>query len=253
METITSRANAKIKYAAALKKADFRRSEGCILVEGVRLCEDAARNGVRIAQCFITEKLLEKDACKTVVAAAEECFLIAEHIAEKLSDTKTPQGIFCVCRQPQMHRTLPPEGKFILLENLQDPGNLGTAIRTAEAFGLTGAILCGCCDAFSPKAMRASMGAGFRFLLFEDNDYCLVEDFVCKGIPLYCAVVDTDAADVRVLREKQSMIVAVGNEGNGLSQKLRAMGEPITIHMAGRAESLNAAQAATVLMYEMSL
>ena len=253
MERITSRNNEKIKYACALKKAAVRSAEGKLLAEGLRLCADAAANGVAIESCFITEKLLQNEAAKPVLEAAQAVYRIDEPVAEKLADTKNAQGIFCVCSYKEPVTEIAPEGRYILLENLQDPGNLGTAIRTAEAFGLSGAVLCGCCDAFSPKALRASMGAAFRFPLIADEEGTLLQEALCKGMHLYCAVVDGDAQDVKVLRGKTGIITAVGNEANGLSEKLRALGQPVTIHMSGRAESLNASQAATVLMYEMTL
>ena len=142
-------------------------------------------------------------------------------------------------------------GKYIYLENLQDPGNLGTVIRTAEAFGLSGAIVRAGCDVFSPKALRASMGAAFRLPLIED-DGSVLQDALSKGMHLYCAVVDAAAADSALLRGKSGVITAVGNEANGLCEETVRLGTPVTIHMAGRAESFNASQAATVLMYEMS-
>ena len=156
MEKITSRNNEKIKYACSLKKSGTRKSEGKLLAEGLRLCLDAARNGVEIETCFVLEKELANERVKPILSAAKSVFIIEEHIALKLADTKNPQGIFCVCTPAPSEKIIDAEGKYILLENIADPGNLGTAIRTAEAFGLSGAILKGCCDVFAPKALRAS-------------------------------------------------------------------------------------------------
>lgn len=253
MEKITSRNNEKIKYACSLKKAGARKSEGKLLAEGLRLCLDAAENGVEIDFCFISKKELENERVKPILNVAKASFIIEEHIALKLADTKNPQGIFCVCTPTPTEKIIDTNGKYILLENIADPGNLGTAIRTAEAFGLSGAVLKGCCDVFSPKALRASMGASFRFPVIEDDDMSVLRESLSKGMNLYCSVVDSDAEDVKALRGKSGIFCAIGNEANGLSDEIKALGERITIHMRGRAESFNASQAATVVMYEMTL
>ena len=252
MEKITSRKNEKIKFACQLKAADFRDSEGLLLAEGLRLCADAAENGVEIEACFLTEKMLEGKKCDNILAHSNHNYIIDEHIADKLADTKHPQGIFCICKKPQEKEQVDLQGKYIYLESIQDPGNLGTALRTAEAFGLSGAMLCGCCDAFSPKALRAAMGATFRLPLIADDNRQILQDCTGKGMNLYCAVVAGTAEDISIIRGKKGIIAAVGNEANGLSEEILAVGTPVTIHMAGRAESLNASQAATVVMYEMA-
>ena len=250
MERITSRNNAKIKYACSLKKAS--RESAYVLAEGLRLCEDAAQNGVEIDTCFLTEALAEDARGASVAAAAAKSFLIDTSVSEKLADTKNPQGIFCILKKPQLERAVDVHGKYLFLENIRDPGNFGTMLRTAEAFGLSGVITYGCCEAFSPKAMRASMGAVFRFPLIEAAGLDFVDTLTAAGMHLYCSVVSGEVEDVCVLAGKSGVITAVGNEANGLSEALIARGTRITIPMAGRAESFNASQAATVMMYEMS-
>lgn len=253
MEKITSRNNPKIKYACSLKKSAARNEEKLLLAEGLRLCRDAAENGVNIEQCFLTEQLASSPECENIINVSKHTYIIDGHIAEKLADTKNPQGIFCVCEMPKAQEKIAFEGKYIFLENLRDPGNLGTVIRTAEAFGLSGAVLFGCCDAYSPKVLRASMGAVFRFPLIEVSDETeFINSALQGGMELFCAVVNPDAEDVKVLEGKKGVITAVGNEANGLCENILSFGRNITVHMAGRAESFNASQAATILMYEMS-
>ena len=250
MDKITSRSNPKIKYACSLKNnytGDF------LLAEGLRLCRDAAQNGVPIRTCFLSEKMLESGACAEILAASEETYCISESVCDKLGDTKNPQGVFCICRKPATEHTVNTGGKYLFLENVRDPGNFGTMLRTAEAFGLSGIMAAGCCEVFAPKVLRASMGAVFRFPVIKaENAGAFLSDCISKGMHLYCAVVDSAAADVAVLEGKSGIIAAVGNEANGLSGAMLALGESFTIHMAGRAESFNASQAATVIMYEMS-
>lgn len=253
MEKITSRNNPKIKYACSLKKMSVSKSEGKVLAEGVRLCKDAAINGVEIESCFITEELSGNEECKYIIDKSKYTYIIENHVAEKLSDTKNPQGVFCVCVLGSNDEKIDYSGRYIFLENIQDPGNLGTVLRTAEAFAMSGVIVCGCCSAYNRKALRASMGAAFRFPVIEaENKIVFLENAIKNGMSFYGAVPDSSAEDVSVISGKKSSIVAVGNEGDGLSEELISLSRKITIHMAGRAESLNAAQAATVLMYEMT-
>ena len=252
MECITSRNNEKVKYACSLKKTGAQGTDA-VLAEGLRLCADAAANGVEMETCFLTAKWQGNPEVQKIIAASRSVYLIEEHISDKLADTKHPQGVFCICRKPTAVHTIDTKGKYLFLENTRDPGNFGTMMRTAEAFGLSGIMAYGCCDAFSPKVMRASMGAVFRFPVIEvadENDF--LAGLTAAGMQLYCSVVEPDAADVSVLSGKQGIITAVGNEANGLSESIITRGTRITIHMSGRAESFNASQAATVMMYEMS-
>ena len=253
MEKITSRNNPKIKYACSLKKLSFSKSEGKVLAEGVRLCEDAALNSIPIESCFVTEALAGSGECEYIMKKSKYTYIIESHVAQKLSDTKNPQGIFCVCALKKAKEKIDYSGEYIFLENLRDPGNLGTVIRTAEDFGMSGVIVSGCCSAYSQKALRASMGAAFRFPVIEaESKIEFLSNAKNNGMSLYAAVPDASAEDVSAISGKDACIVAVGNEGDGLSEELISISEPVTIHMAGRAESLNAAQAATVLMYEIT-
>ena len=253
MDKISSRNNPKIKYACSLKRMSVSNSESKVLAEGVRLCSDAALNGVEIETCFITEELLGTDECKYIIDKSKYTYIIENHVAGKLSDTKNPQGVFCICALEKANAKIDYSGRYIFLENLRDPGNLGTVLRTAEAFGMSGVIVSGCCSAYSQKALRASMGAAFRFPVIEaENKMEFLDDIIKNGMSFYGAVPDSSADDVSALTGKKACVVAVGNEGEGLSEELMEISRKITIHMAGRAESLNAAQAATVLMYEMT-
>ncbi|MBR2590710.1 MAG: RNA methyltransferase [Clostridia bacterium] len=251
MDIITSRANPKIKYACSLKKSSG--TSEYVLAEGLRLCEDAAQNGVEIEMCLLSEKMLASGQAGRIVAHSAHTYIIEEHICEKLTDTKHPQGIFCVCKKPSLTAQVDYSGKYLFLEQVRDPGNFGTIIRTAEAFGLSGVMASGCCEVFSQKVMRASMGAVFRFPIIQtDQPLPFLADCKEHGMDVFCSVVSGEAADVGVLAHRQGIITAVGNEANGLSAQLIACGSAVTIRMRGRAESLNASQAATVMMYEMS-
>ena len=261
---ITSRQNQIIRRAAALAgSADRRREEKLFLCEGARLCEDAARSGLRIAQCFFTpqaEKRYEK-YLKAVWPVCGEAYRVEEHVAQLLSSTKSPQGVFCVCEWPPALRQeallgFSPQRSCVVLENLQDPGNLGTVLRTAEALGISRVFLLGdCCDPLSPKVLRASMGAVFRVSVGTERSPQRLRELLHKyGYRLHAAVPDGSARRVTDIDFSHGLhAVFIGNEGNGLTEETVGLcGDRVTIPMPGRAESLNASCAATILMWEMA-
>ena len=192
-----------------------------------------------------------------MVPRAARAYLLAPHVAELLAETKTTQGVFCICeKRPGTVglEGLSPQGHLLAVENLQDPGNLGAVLRTAEALGLSGVLLAGnCCDVYSPKVLRASMGAVFRLPFRSVERLADVAPTLRQiGFALYAAVPDRTAKRVTELSFEKPSIIAVGNEGNGLeAETVAACGQAVTIPMRGRAESLNAAASAAILMWEL--
>ena len=157
-EVIASRDNERVKRACKLRDSGARRAaEGRFLAEGLRLCTDLAQR-LPPEEVYCTQKLL--DAHPELAALGGRHFLVSDAVAAKLSDTKAPQGLFCVF--PRRTKTLEAVrggGRYVCLEHIQDPANVGALLRSAAAFGFAGAVLCGnCADPFSPKAARASMG-----------------------------------------------------------------------------------------------
>ena len=210
-------------------------------------------------RCFVTAQALEKYAAylRPVLERARQSYLVADHVAGLLSSTKSPQGVFCQCRWPQglLAGDAAGGGSCAVLEDLQDPGNLGTILRTAEALGIGRVVLLGdCCDPLSPKALRASMGAVFRLgLSLERSRQGLFSRLRGEGFRLLASVPDSAALPVTEVDFSQGpCAVFIGNEGNGLSQETIAQCQRVTIPMAGRAESLNASAAATILLWEMA-
>ena len=260
---ITSRQNKAVREAAALAdSAEKRREQGLFLCEGARLCEDAARSGVEVEACYFTEQAAKRyeSYLEPVLRVCAQAFQVEEHVAQLLSSTKSSQGVFCVCRQPRtlLRETLAgfsPLESCAVLENLQDPGNLGTVLRTAEALGTSRVFLLGdCCDPLSPKVLRASMGAVFRVrMAFERSPQRLAGLLGERGYALHAAVPDRSARRVTDVDFSQGLhAVFIGNEGSGLTEEALALcGDRVTIPMAGRAESLNASAAATILLWEM--
>ena len=260
MEAITSRQNESVKqHAKLLSSPAKRREEGRFLCEGARLCYDAVRSGTPIEVCYVTEKALEKypDYCGAAIERAERSFQIADHVAPLLSDTKNPQGIFCVCKLPESTLRdidMPLRGHYLALEDMQDPANLGTVLRTAEALGVSGVLLSRqCCDVWSPKVLRGSMGAVFRLPLFFCEDMArAVAHLNERGFSTLASVVSEDAVPVSLIDFTRPTVMLIGNEGNGLTEKTAdACALPVTIPMTGRAESLNASAATAILLWEM--
>lgn len=260
---ISSRKNPLVREAAALARDPAkRREERRFLCEGARLCQDAALSGVGIEACFYTEEAGKKyhEYLEPVLKSCGDAYVVEDHVAGLLSATKAPQGVFCLCRWPEMIRRgvigFAPQRSCLVLENLQDPGNLGTVLRTAEALGLSRVFLLGeCCDPLSPKVLRASMGAVFRVeLAMESDPERLAELLERYGYQLHAAVPDSSARKVTEIDFSEGLhAVFIGNEGNGLAPGTAALcHDRVTIPMDGRAESLNASAAATILLWEMS-
>ena len=258
---ITSRKNPLIRAAAQLLSSPGEReSRREFLCEGARLCEDAARSGVEIRVCFFTQSAREKYPryLAPVLERAQEAFLIEDHVAALLSDTRSPQGVFCVCKWlPALGEGVigfAPARPCLVLENLQDPGNLGTILRTAEALGVYKVFLSGGCDPMSPKVLRASMGAVFRLGLVREPSVGRLCGLLKEhGYALHAAVPDSGAKDVTEIDFTKGVHgVLIGNEGGGLTEEAcRLCDDKVTIPMGGRAESLNAAAAATILLWEL--
>ncbi|WP_286167086.1 RNA methyltransferase [Clostridium sp. D33t1_170424_F3] len=229
------------------------------MLEGARLCRDAAESGVPVQTLFYTEQAEQKYAwyLEPIAAAACQVYLIEPHVAELLSETKNTQGIFCVCSIREALTAssgMTADRQYLALENIQDPGNLGAVLRTAEALGIGGVLLAGsCCDVYSPKVLRASMGAVFRLPFFFAASMAeAAGQLHGQGLKTYAAVPDHTAADVTKIRFSPGSVVVVGNEGNGLEPAtIEACGASVTIPMKGRAESLNAASSSAILMWEL--
>ncbi len=252
-QLITSRSNPKIAAAAKLLRPAESRAQGKLLLEGARLCADAAENGAVIEQCFYTSDAQTKfaDRLSLLKSMAAESFEISRPVAERLSDTAGTQGVYCVCRRPQP-AGLPKDGVIVITDCLQNPENLGAIARTAEAFGAAGLVAAGGADPFSPKALRASMGALLRLPVTQTDDAAeTVRELRARGIPVFAAALGRNAEDPRNLPRGRAAVV-IGNEGSGVSAGvIGASTACVTIPMTGLAESLNAAAAAAVLLWEL--
>lgn len=207
-----------------------------------------------IQRIYVSEEFLKKEEASVLRGSDFE--VMEDRIFRSISDTMTPQGILSVVRRPIYHKEelLACERPFFMvLENIQDPGNLGTILRTAEGAGVTGIFMSReTVDIFNPKTIRSTMGSVYRvpFLYVEDTG-SIVREISGKGIRTYAAhLKGTESYDRKDYSSGCAFLI--GNEGNGLSDELAAMAdEYVRIPMAGQVESLNAAVASAILMYEV--
>ncbi len=254
MEIITSRQNPSIKAAARLKTAAERRDSGLFLLEGARLCADAAAGGNDITAFFVTEAAAEKYDKEFLLLKekADKSFFITDSVAERLSDTRNSQQFFAVCREKKLSAEIKCGGMYVFTDNVQNPDNLGAVVRTCEALGADGIIVNSGCDIYSPKAQRAAMGALLRFPVIKtDNASKLLAELRGKGMKIFASVVDAAADNVCSADKSGGSVLIIGNEGNGVSDEILSLcTDRITIPMKGKAESLNAAAAATILIWE---
>ena len=258
--TVSSKDNPLVKEWRALSQdAHKRRERGLFAIEGARLCADALRSGLRVTALLYTAQARDTyaDAVEPLTAAAEQVTEITPELARHMSDTTHPQGVFCLVKildnSLNMNK-INIMGHFGVLEDVRDPGNLGTVIRTAEAFGLDGLILsAGCCDVYNPKVLRGSMGGVFRLPMMVAEDLpAALTALQARGMTAYACVVDADADPVQTAGWGAGSLAVIGNEGNGLTpDTVSACTRRVTIPMAGNAESLNASMAAGIVMWEM--
>lgn len=248
MERITSRQNPFLKQIGKLNNAKSeRRAAGVFPGEGPKLLEEAVKAGVEITATVSAEGF----PVSTIPGARQ--VEVPREVLESLCDTKTPQGVLFLCRLPGTKAPEKLEGsRYLVLDGVQDPGNVGTIWRTADALGADGLILVhSCADPFSPKTVRSTMGACFRLPVYEVSEEELPVLLQRSGLPLYATALRHDTVDIKTADLSRSAVV-IGSEGKGVSDALLNMSEKtLKIPMRERCESLNAASAATIVLWEM--
>lgn len=251
MERITSRANPLCTHLRKLgTSASYRRREGQFLCDSPKLVAEAVRWCPEAVKTVVCTQGAELPPLPIGVRTVE----VPGDVMESISPAKTPQGVLAVCTIPEQPLPAKLEGRhYVLLDGVQDPGNVGTILRTADAFWTDGLFLVnGCADLYSPKTVRASMGAVFRCPAWNAEVADVVGLLRDSGIQLYGAALRDDTLDAREV-DYTCAAVAIGSEGRGLSQEvLDLCDRTIRIPMRDHCESLNAAAAATVLLWEMA-
>ena len=254
-KVIESKDNSLIKLISQLQtSAKARKENGLFVLEGLRICKDAFDNGIRFDKLIISETAKSKycEDIENFSKTSDELIKIPDSLFKKISDTQSPQGIIALVKIPEnLLNSISEKGKYIALENVSDPSNLGAIARTAEALGVDGIILSSDgCDPYSPKSLRASMGTLLRMPLIILNDFAnQIKDL---NLTIYSCVVDKDAEKITDILFGDGSVVVIGNEANGITKETKNVSDKlITIEMKGSAESLNAAAAAAISIWEL--
>ena len=251
MKEITSIHNPVIQSMRALEKPKARREAGLFLIEGRKMAAEAMAAG--LLRTLIVERGREEDY-EELIASAEtsgECVLVSAQVMQTLSSAKTPQGVMCAARIPDQPERL-EGGLLCALDAVQDPGNLGTILRTLDAAGFGGVLLGeGCADPYGPKALRATMGSIFRVPIRQTSLPDELEALRRSGYAI--AATELGGEDFFEACPSDPAVLVIGNEGNGISDAVRAQAtHHLALPMRGGAESLNAAVAAGIMIYEMA-
>ena len=256
LQVIRSRENPHIRQLDLLlgrKKA--REESGLFVLEGPRLCLDALDAGLRPQSMLLTQSAMQKNPeLAALTEAATQTVWLDETLADRLGDAKTPQGVFAILRQPEPPLVeIIPQGRYLLLHMVRDPGNLGGILRTAAALGADAAFLCGCAETYSPKTLRASMGGVFRLpIVHTDDIHGQIQTLRRAGVEVFAGALQKDARPPACLGAPGGKAVLVGNEGAGLPDDVIAgCTGSVAIPMRGGTQSLNAAMAAGILLWEM--
>lgn len=258
MKEITSKDNRIFKEAMSLKEKKYRDKLGLYLIEGWNLLEEAIKCDVQIVNVFICPEVIEHmvETDENFVApgvALNNVFELSSNLFKRLSDTETSQGIIAVVKKKEQPNQFNKQGScFICLDRLQDPGNIGTILRTADAAGYSLAIIMkGTADIYSPKVVRAATGSLFRMpVVFMDDANELKSFTLTAGKKIVTTTMDGSSVYYEEDLSKDICLV-IGNEGNGISDEILDLADiKVRIPMEGSIESLNASIAAGILMYE---
>jgi TrmH family RNA methyltransferase len=254
-EAIRSLQNPKVKLWASLQERKYREREGLFVVEGVHLVQEALLSGAAVDQvAYGLERGLPDELVSLAENRPERFVPVSEEVLRKCTGTVTPQGVFAVVQKPRYsaedilarHRSL-----VIAVDRLQDPGNLGTIIRSADAAGASAVLLGkGTVDLYNPKTIRSTMGSLFHLPVAECDLSAWLPRAREAGVRVYAARLE-EATDCYDLDLTHDTWFVIGNEGSGvLPEVQQAADNFVRIPMPGRSESLNAAMAATVLLFE---
>ena len=246
MTIITSKANSVVKNAKKLHQKKYRKS--AYLIEGWHLFEEAVQAGVTIEKVFALESYRDQ------LAAFPQTIWVSEEILLDLADTQTPQGIVAVIQKEEVGLPDLHQGKFLFLEDVQDPGNVGTMIRTADAAGFTGVIVSDkSADIYSLKTLRSMQGSHFHLPIYRLPLASFVEEAKKSDLPILATTLSRESKDYRELSSLENFVLVMGNEGQGISSVMAESADQLVhIGMKGRAESLNVAVAAGILMFYFS-
>lgn len=252
MMNMLSRDNKLIKLAVKLKQKKYRDEENKFIIEGIRFVEEGIKAG-DIEHIFYSQKLLETRGSERILGMHSSIHEVSDAVLKELCDTENPQGVAAIANKRKWHIEDIKNGFFVICDGVQDPGNMGTIIRTCDAAGVGAVgIIRGSVDMYNPKTLRSTMGSIFHLpVIMYENFETIAEDLLSKGYNLYGASLNTESY-IYDCNFKDKTAVVIGNEANGIPEKHMDMcTHRVKIPMAGTAESLNAAVASAVIIYEV--
>ncbi|MCH4170594.1 MAG: RNA methyltransferase [Lactobacillus sp.] len=250
MKIIDSPKNDTIKNIIKLKQTKYQKKERLYLLEGRHEIMEAIKAQAPLQQLLVTQATLDANPA---FLGDFETILISETVSKHLADTKTDQGVFAVL--PILTPALPTtiKGAWLWLDDLQDPGNVGTLVRTADAAGFAGVIFgSNTVSAYHPKTLRGMQGSQFHIPLYKADLMATLLTFKAQGLPIYGTALGDNTVSFRDVGPVTDFALVIGNEGNGMAPDLlQATTQNLYIPIAGAAESLNAAVAAGILMFQL--
>lgn len=254
--TITSKDNETIKYIKKLKEKKYREQYNEFIIEGIKMIDEALKENAKIKSVIIC------DDCKTQGSIPNDlmyeiaklnCIYVSEKVFNSITDVTNPQGIMAIIEKPQSdEKEIDYTSQtFLILDNIQDPGNMGTILRTADSLDIKQIIVSkGSTDIYNPKVVRSTMGAIFRVRVIEsENLVKTIKEMKKHKITIYATDLKTDKSIYDINYNKSAIVI--GNEANGVSENiLNEATERIKIPMIGKTESLNAAVATSIILYQ---
>ncbi|MGG6796912.1 UNVERIFIED_CONTAM: RNA methyltransferase [Streptococcus canis] len=242
---ITSKANQLIKQTKKLLQKKHRKHS--YLIEGWHLFEEAQKSGQVFRHIFVLEEMVGR------LASEQELVMVSSEVLKELTDSPSPQGIVAEVEMPEL--TLPTDyrGKYLILEDVQDPGNLGTIIRTADAARFDGVFLSEkSADIYNQKTLRSMQGSHFHLPIWRTDVYQLCRKLQEYKTPILATTLSKESVDYKSLPHYERLALVMGNEGSGISEEMATMADQLVhIMMPGQAESLNVAVAAGILIFSL--
>ena len=251
LDLIQSKDNQLIKEVKKLKDKRYRDESGRFFIEGYRFVEEAFKAKARVQKLLISQKHFDKYKNIFIDIDESNVFVIKDSLFSDICDTETPQGIAAIVNKKSYEDTI-EKGLFVLVDKVQDPGNLGTIIRTAHAAGAKGIIYTsGTVDPYNEKTLRSTMGSIFYIPIIEDKNLQKVSAMKAQDYKIVASSLEASENFFDVLYGTK-VVIAVGNEGKGISDEVFALSDlKVKIPMPGGAESLNASVAASIMIYEV--
>lgn len=258
---ISSRQNNLVKYVRSLRDKRTREQEGHFVIEGLNFVSEALTSGIIPEKLIISERVDSNLRLADIIKRVDRpdsISRVSDSVMEYMSETETPQGIMALLKiveVPLMSLPIRDKSLYIVMDGIQDPGNVGTVIRTADAFGVSGVILTqGCADLYNAKTLRSTMGSVFHLPVLRDVTADELVDFL-KSRSVYTAVtcLEEEALSIEDSELMFPLALVLGSETRGVSSELRQAADYlIKVPMAGAAESLNVSVAAGIMVYETS-